>query len=81
MQKFVAGGSIAGAVSIPVRNVHQSIEMAHKTDIQASVDLLAACFISLNRWDWSWERKVRTLAPAEELCAKPAAKKRCCRKK
>ena len=81
MQKFVAGGSIAGAVSIPVRNVHQSIEMAHKTDIQASVDLLAACFTSLTRWDWSWERKVRTLAPAEEPCAKPAAKKRCCRKK
>lgn len=82
MQKFVAGGSVAGAVSIPVRNVHQSIEMAHKTDVQASVDLLAACFTSLTRWDWSWERKERTLAPKEEACsAKPAAKKRCCRKK
>ena len=82
MQKFSAGGSIAGAVSIPVRNVHQSIEMAHKTDVQASVDLLAACFTSLSRWDWTWERKVRTLAPKAEACeAKPAAKKRCCRKK
>jgi len=82
MQKFCPGGSIAGAVSIPVRNVHQSIEMAHKTDIQASVDLLAACFTSLTRWDWTWERKVRTLAPKAEACsAKPAAKKRCCRKK
>ena len=56
--------------------------MAHKTDVQASVDLLAACFTSLSRWDWTWERKVRTLAPKAEACeAKPAAKKRCCRKK
>lgn len=62
LQKFTPGGSVCGAVSIPVRNVHQSIEMAHKTDIQASVDLLAACFANLTRWDWSWERKERTLA-------------------
>ena len=69
LQKYTAGGSITGAVSIPVRNVHQSIEMAHKVDVQACVDLLAACLTSLSRWDWSWQRKPRTLAPA-----KPAAK-------
>ncbi len=63
MQKFTAGGAITGSISIPVRNVHQSIEMAHKVDIQASVDLLAACFTSLSRWDWSWKRGARTLAP------------------
>ena len=63
LQKFTSGGSICGAISIPVRNVHQSIEMAHKTDIQASVDLLTACFTSLNRWDWSWNRVDRTLTP------------------
>lgn len=63
MQKYTAGGAITGAISIPVRNVHQSIEMAHKTDIQASVDLLAACFTSLDRWDWSWKRVDRSLAP------------------
>ncbi len=69
MQKFTAGGAITGAISIPVRNVHQSIEMAHKTDIQASVDLLEACFTSLDRWDWSWKRMERTLAPAPKKCA------------
>lgn len=74
LQKFTAGGSITGAVSIPVRNVHQSIEMAHKVDVQACVDLLAACLTSLSRWDWSWERKVRTLAPLKKA-ATPAAKK------
>lgn len=75
LQKFTAGGAITGAISIPVRNVHQSIEMAHKVDIQASVDLLAACFISLDRWDWSWKRMERTLTPEKK------ATKRCsCRK-
>lgn len=62
MQKFTAGGAITGAVSIPVRNVHQSIEMANKSDIQASVDMLAACFTNLTRWDWSWQQKARTLS-------------------
>lgn len=77
MQKFTAGGAITGAISIPVRNVHQSIEMAHKTDIQASVDLLEACFTSLDRWDWSWKRMERTLAPV----AKDATPKKCGAKK
>ncbi|MBQ1961099.1 MAG: M42 family metallopeptidase [Akkermansia sp.] len=77
MQKFTAGGAITGAISIPVRNVHQSIEMAHKTDIQASVDLLEACFTSLDRWDWSWKRMERTLAPV----AAKAAPKKCAAKK
>lgn len=66
MQKLTAGGAVTGAVSIPVRNVHQSIEMAHKADIQASVDMLAACFTNLTRWDWSWKRTPRSLAPVPE---------------
>lgn len=63
MQKFTGGGAICGAISIPVRNVHQSIEMAHKVDVQASVDLLTACFTSLSRWDWSWKQGERSLEP------------------
>lgn len=77
LQKFTAGGSIVGAVSIPVRNVHQSIEMADKVDIQASVDLLAACFTNLTRWDWSWKQMPRTLAPVQ---GKPATKKACAKR-
>lgn len=61
MQKFSAGGAITGAISIPVRNVHQSIEMAHRDDITASVDLLTACFSSIQRWDWSWDMSDRKL--------------------
>ncbi len=82
LQKFTAGGAIVGAVSIPVRNVHQSIEMADKVDIQASVDLLAACFTNLTRWDWSWKQMPRTLAPARSKSAtKKACAKRSCKKK
>ncbi|MDO5450426.1 MAG: M42 family metallopeptidase [Akkermansia sp.] len=85
MQKFVAGGSICGALSIPVRNVHQSIEMAHKTDVQASVDLLAACIGNLDRWDWSWKNIQRSLAPKavekKSPAKKPAAKKAAPKKK
>ena len=80
MQKFTAGGSVTGAISIPVRNVHQSIEMAHKVDIDASVNLLTACFTSLTRWAWSWKQMNRTLAPKADCAAAP--KKKCgCRKK
>ena len=71
MQKYTAGGSIAGAISLPVRNVHQSIEMAHKVDVDASVDLLAGCFCSLSRWDWSWSQDERSLSPLD-------AKKKAC---
>ena len=70
LQKYTAGGSITGAVSIPVRNVHQSIEMAHKVDVQACVDLLAACLTSLTRWDWSWQR-----TPRKRTAVKPASTK------
>jgi len=33
-------GSIAGAISIPTRNLHQVIEMAHSYDIEKSIELL-----------------------------------------
>ncbi|MEG0025281.1 MAG: M42 family metallopeptidase [Akkermansia sp.] len=54
LQKFVPGGSITGAISVPVRNVHQVIEMAAKKDIDACTDLLSACLMNLGEWDWSW---------------------------
>jgi tetrahedral aminopeptidase len=51
IQRYVAGGSIAGAVSIPTRHLHQVIEMAHKDDIQGSIDLLTACVLELDQFD------------------------------
>lgn len=49
------GGSIAGAVSIPLRHIHQTIEMAHKQDIRHSIDLLAEGVARLDEFDWGFE--------------------------
>lgn len=54
IQRMTAGGSIAGAVSIPTRHIHQVIEMANKDDIQASIDLLKVCLEDLDSYDWSF---------------------------
>lgn len=51
IQRMAPGGSIAGAVSIPTRHLHQVIEMAHKADIQGSIDLLTACVKELDQFD------------------------------
>lgn len=52
IQRMTEGGSIAGAISIPTRHLHQVIEMAHKDDIKGSIDLLAACVSELDKQDW-----------------------------
>lgn len=54
IQRMTQGGSIAGAVSIPTRHLHQVIEMANKEDIQGSIDLLTACVSDLDQYDWSF---------------------------
>ncbi len=52
LQRMVPGGSIAGAISIPTRYIHQSIEMAHTKDIQNCIKLLVACVCELDKGDW-----------------------------
>jgi endoglucanase len=54
LQRMSAGGSIAGAVSIPTRHIHQTIEMSDKDDIQAGIDLLSACVCEIDKYDWSF---------------------------
>jgi endoglucanase len=49
-----AGGSIAGAVSIPTRHIHSVIEMANKKDITAAIELLSACIEDLDKGSWSF---------------------------
>ncbi|MFC4874494.1 M42 family metallopeptidase [Negadavirga shengliensis] len=53
VQRMGKQGAIAGAISIPTRHLHQVIEMAHKEDIAASIQLLTACLESLDTFDWS----------------------------
>jgi len=54
MQRMNAGGCIAGAVSIPTRHIHQVIEMAHKRDIRATIDLLKVCVEEIPNYDFSF---------------------------
>lgn len=53
IQRQGSKGSIAGAISIPVRHIHQSIEMAHMGDISATIDLLTATVTGLDQWEWA----------------------------
>ena len=54
LQRMTPGGSIAGAISIPTRHIHQSIEMSDKKDIEACIKLLAACACGLDKGDWKF---------------------------
>ena len=53
-QRMVPGGSIAGAVSVPTRHIHQTIETVHKKDLEASIALLVACVCELDKGDWKF---------------------------
>lgn len=53
IQQMSAGGSIAGAVSIPTRHIHSVIEMANKKDIENSIQLLTKCLEELDQHDWN----------------------------
>ena len=55
IQRMNPGGSIAGAVSIPTRHIHQSIEMVHKQDVRSAIDLLKTCVENLDSYDWSFK--------------------------
>lgn len=52
IQRYGRNGSIAGAISIPLRHMHQVIEMAHKEDITASINLLKQVILDLDQHDW-----------------------------
>ena len=54
IQRMNPGGSIAGAVSIPTRHIHQVIEMVNKNDVRASIDLLRHCVENLHNYDWNF---------------------------
>lgn len=42
LQRAGQNGSIAGAISIPCRHIHQVIEMCDKSDVKACIDLLVS---------------------------------------
>ena len=54
LQRMTPGGSIAGAVSLPTRHIHQVIEMCNKHDVAEAIKLLAACLCGLDEYDWEF---------------------------
>lgn len=52
IQRMTAGGSIAGAISIPTRHIHTVVEMADKNDIEAATALLTACLENMDQGPW-----------------------------
>tara|TARA_B100000963_G_C22600377_1_gene659938 strand:- start:515 stop:1564 length:1050 start_codon:yes stop_codon:yes gene_type:complete len=54
LQQFTAGGSIAGAISVPTRHIHQVIETCNKEDIKSSINLLGHCIQEIDNYDWSY---------------------------
>ena len=54
IQRMTPGGSIAGAISIPTRHIHQVIEMTHKKDVQDAISLLKKCLEELNTYNWKF---------------------------
>ena len=53
IQRYGKHGSIAGAISIPLRNMHQTIEMAHKKDIADCIQLLRVALEDMDKFDWN----------------------------
>jgi len=53
IQRMTAGGSIAGAISIPTRNIHQVIEMVNQDDVYESIRLLKACVEKADSYNWN----------------------------
>lgn len=52
VQRMTRSGSIAGAVSIPTRHIHQVIESVNHDDILSSVELLKNCLVELDKKNW-----------------------------
>ena len=55
IQRMNPGGSIAGAVSIPTRHIHQVIEMVHKEDVRGAIDLLRHSVENLHNYNWKFK--------------------------
>lgn len=54
IQRMTEGGSIAGAISIPTRHLHQVIEMANKKDIHHAIQLLKVCLKEIDQHNWGF---------------------------
>lgn len=54
MLQRMGQGAIAGAVSIPTRYLHTTVETAHKQDIADCINLLVHCVEDMDKFDPKW---------------------------
>jgi endoglucanase len=54
LQRMSTKGTIAGAISIPTRHIHQVIEMADKRDIQGAINLLTHALVAIPKYNWAF---------------------------
>lgn len=54
LQRSGKHGSIAGAISIPCRYLHQVIEMVDEKDVRGSIDLLKEAVLTLDAFDYKF---------------------------
>jgi len=52
VQRLSVDGAICGAISLPTRNIHQSVEMVHKQDTINAIKLLLACANNIDKHNW-----------------------------
>ncbi|MFP4524830.1 MAG: M42 family metallopeptidase [Bacteroidales bacterium] len=52
VQRMTKSGSIAGAISVPTRHIHQVIETINKNDIAETEKLLVHCLQNLDKFNW-----------------------------
>jgi len=54
MQRMVRNASIAGAISIPTRHIHQTVESVNKKDVENAINLLTNCVLEIDKFDWKY---------------------------
>jgi endoglucanase len=54
IQRMGKNGSIAGAISIPTRHIHQVIEMVNRRDLEKAIELLCHCLDEIGDHEWEF---------------------------
>ncbi|MCB0515482.1 MAG: M42 family metallopeptidase [Chitinophagales bacterium] len=55
IQRFALdGGCITGALSIPTRHIHQTVETVHRDDVRATIELLKAATMHIAGYNWDF---------------------------
>ena len=54
IQRMNPGGAITGAISMPTRYIHSSIESVHKNDVAAAINLLGKAILELDNFNYEY---------------------------